>query len=155
MPDKTITEEEKQVKRIIKRWRILDLQWTMIYVFSTMVLFFFIIKAYAPQWVHNLAIISMMLTQYFMMQSLSRITLKKVLNSLSLDERNALVRYSDANNLTLQGQMVAKALRTYKVVPQIELLRASTEPQDDTLLRAATYTDDTPQDQLLRPTDTP
>ena len=49
------------------------------------------------------------------------------------------------------AQQLTKAYQ--KIHPKTEYLRASQQPKDETLLRAAQNTDDTPRDQLLRPSE--
>ena len=80
----------------------------------------------------------------------NRWKVKKVVRSLSEDEREMLARSANMIQNFNEENAVRKALQHYRVHPEKVLLRPSQETDDNTLLRAATQTEDTAQEQLLR-----
>jgi|GEM_PF-7102150 len=70
--------------------------------------------------------------------------------SLREDERILICRYvRTSDHMLYSVDHLVKACS--RSVEKEELLRSSTQPEDNTLLRAAQYTDEKAQDQLLRP----
>ncbi len=81
-----------------------------------------------------------------------RFVVNKFVRQMTQEERSIL---EDISAITLPSTEAEGLLRIKKaydnVNPQKEYLRASQPTQDNALLRAVTYSDNTPQDQLLRP----
>ena len=124
MPDNSLTEE-RQSKMLIKRWRINTLAW---YLFATFGLATCITLLTFP-YVYLFVMLIVLYMQLPLSRWASKWSTKLFLRSLTDDERESLQHFA-----------------------QKELLRASVKTKDDTLLRAAQSADNTPQDQLLRPT---
>lgn len=83
---------------------------------------------------------------------LRRWSLQRFARRLSNEERELLVQVAETK--TFKRANFKMLLKACKIEPQKEYLRPSQQPQDETLLRAATHTDTTPQEQLLRPSST-
>ncbi len=149
MPDETITEEQKQLKRILKRWTFsyarLSLTIMVPIVCGLLVLHFHPLHHSI-----SMAILALFFRLPFF---LNRLFTKYFVKRLSADEREVLTHIAKTSTDTWELNRVKELIGSPRSQASI-LLRASQQPQDDTLLRAAQYTDDTPKEQLLRPTST-
>ena len=86
---------------------------------------------------------------------LPKILEKRFVRKMTMEDGNILHKVQSYENLMPEEQSAALyLLKEYeKAHPKIALLRPSQPTQDDdTLLRAVAYTETTPQDQLLHPT---
>ena len=148
MPDNIQTEEKEQVKRLLKRWINYDAKWC---IFTAIIVVLLICCANIPN-SFPISFILMPVTAlacYF----LWRWSLQRFIRRLSKEDRELLVRVAKDDAYTHPN--FDSLLKACKINPQIEYLRPSQQTQSDTLLRAAAYTEERTQDQLLRPTDTP
>ena len=150
MPDTTLTEEQEQLKRLLKRWTKYDARWCLVTAIMVLVL---LEDRYLPPLLYQLyqflGLPLMCMACYF----LWRWSLQRFVGRLSKEERELLVCPAKTN--VLNRSNINALVKACKIEPEKEYLRPSIEPeQTDTLLRAATPTDNTPQDQLLRPAST-
>lgn len=76
---------------------------------------------------------------------------RRFAQKLSVEERTLLTEIAKKGD-TDQPHVVKILLKAADINPQSELLRPSMKKDDKTLLRAATYADETAEKQLLRPT---
>ncbi len=76
---------------------------------------------------------------------------RRFARKLSLEERKLLVGIALRDSMS-QYIGIQEILEEIVIDPEKEFLRPFEKKDDNTLLRAATHTDDTAQEQLLRPT---
>jgi len=153
MPDETITEDE-QVKRLLNRWFSLRMKYALISGFIGIALTAcvafripsvkVILPPLAPLIGGLLGSLPIYLATWYAMRQFVR--------RLTDNEREILIQIPD-EAIHAYGKPIKDMRKTvHKIHPQREYLRPSQQPiQDDALLRAAQYTETTPQDQLLRP----
>lgn len=153
MPDHSLTEEQKhQISSLRERWSKYALQTIALYFFS---IFLF------PLFIRNVTVrtvivyvgISIGIHLYLVWAA------RRFVQRLPSEERELIIQASsnvEASSNRKKKQVFAESLvKACKAAAlQKELLRPSRLSQDDTLLRAATMTDTTPQEQLLRPSQT-
>ena len=153
MPDETITEEQEQVAQLFTRYELYCSKWSCAYLpllaFS-FVMYFHLCEMYNP-----LVIMFLFIGIWGVVPHLLyRYTAARFARLLSEEERKMIeppgyVFAEQREQDTFDHLMKASA----KITPRTEYLRASAKPEDNTLLRAAQYTDEKAQDQLLRPAD--
>ncbi len=81
-------------------------------------------------------------------------SLKRFMRKITPEEYELIESVSTMRLSEDERKFVTQTRIDYaKINPQAEYLRASQKAEDDTLLRAAAYTDATQQDQLLRSAD--
>jgi len=141
MPVDILTEEQR------RRADTIEKRWARYFIVAQAIFMFVLgaISVFIPNekfFIKNF-IFGMMI--FFGGLYVMRFAARLFVRRLSPDERSLIIQADNKDSRQL--------LNACKINSKNELLRASTEPQDDTLLRAATFTETTPQDQLLRPAD--
>lgn len=159
MSDDTTTEEQKQVKKFFERWSSFRGRTETPYILvliASLFLFFVMTKKIDENYLGTyVAVLAIFLAAYSAFAfSLWKHHSKQFIHNLTPSEYEMLTNIDLKSLRDDESLEIGRLLRLYqKVNPQKELLRASAEAQEDTLLRAAAYTETTPQDQLLRPAD--
>lgn len=160
MPDITPTEDQKQLKAILKRWRFLSSALFSVLFFITFGTAGVAVAIYLAKF------FGVKRTDIFFISQLCGTIIACAIVMKWIISRHNFVRKLSENDIQLltnadkllgqrECKKAAEILNEYRSSgydKREELLRASTQLQDDTLLRVAAYTDETPQDQLLRPT---
>lgn len=154
MTNEPQTEEQKQVKRIIKRWQAFNFQKRT--PFGLLCLAFFAYIAYRC-WKLQTAIIPI---SYFAIYGgiivfswlLSWHLRKRFVSELTEEEQILLINTPENQLEPYERIYIKDFMKASRVMPSSkELLRASSPTHDDgTLLRAATQNHDIPQEELLR-----
>lgn len=142
-------EEQDQINAIVTRWVTYDTRGCIIYASAVGVIFVTI----------NVLKLGMLfaLTVSLLLSVPSPFLLSRWMGlrfsrGLSKEDRELIPH---AKTVPVRAQDSFDYLqRACKINPQMEYLRSSQQTQGETLLRAATYTNDTPQEQLLRPSQT-
>ena len=156
MPDTTPTEAE-QVKRLLKRWHNAESIFIAMYQCAPKIaiasfIMGIIFSFFAPKQIpYIVPFFSSPMLGYIFMRIRAR--RREFLIELTEEEKILLERHSTNQKDSIRRE-VLNILKSHREIQlSQELVRPSEEPQDETLLRAAQYTTDTPQDQLLRPTE--
>ncbi len=149
MGDNTPTEEQKRIKPILKRWQTHYLKALILTMSIICSLYLFLPPT--DMITTKLVFVAVVILAGIAYPLIYRWSVKKFVSSATDEERKTLFALSEAVFDALPN---ARELRdACKMNAQKELLRASQQTQSDTLLRAAAYTDEKAQEQLLRPTD--
>ena len=144
------TEEQKHVKRILKRWFKYSSVWTLSYTAVMSAAYLLMFKSgFQFDQGRDIVLIIFHLAGLWGITYMLRVGFAR---QLSYDEQEALSKVQSLPLGKSEAQLIKQLLKESIRSPQSELLRASVEPQDDTLLRAAASTETTAQDQLLRST---
>jgi uncharacterized membrane protein len=161
MTDATSTSE--QVKRIIQRWKSVK---RPLYIMSKFALGIFLLSVlYSHFFSRRISGCTRAVWLLMFFGSLSICIYYKKINTLVLNHFARSLNDEERDSLAFalieadyeERETIQEILKAcHKIHPQMEYLRPSQQPQGDgTLLRAATHHDDTPQEQLLRPTENP
>ena len=161
MPDNTKNEKQR-LEAILKQWRqrnslVPTIMLGVLVMFPFIIISWVLLKLFDTPKIWEPRITLFILQTYLIFFLIPSYFRKRriFLNSLTSEEIAMLERASHiADKAThKEAQKLLSDRQEVQSDMTKELLRASTEPQDDTLLRAATYTDERAQEQLLRPTE--
>ena len=150
MPHHSIMEEQKQVKHIIRRLKIRYTLYYLPFCLGVSILLAILMYKDPKRFISPLGAV-IMLSNYIFAPFFVRWAAKRTARRLSQDQYIALERAAEIMDDSMEKKNINALLKAGKRYPEKELLRASQPSQDDTLLRAAQYTDNAPQEQLLRP----
>ena len=150
MPDTTTYEERQQARQLLNQY--LGLVANKTFFLSLLVAMLMII--YVSLENHPLEI-------YFLLAGLvvslytvrvARLLRREFIGQMTAQELDLIARTPNEAINKEEKKAAKNLIKAYqKVNPEWEYLRPSHKTQDETLLRAAAYTETTPQDQLLRP----
>jgi hypothetical protein len=151
MNDTLTAEEQKRVKRLIKRWRRNYALW---YTLAASILFFISINISIPKeykFIKSFILfwIPLMIAIHFLVRWTSRTFAR----GLTTEERDLILRTDPTSVNVIR---FSELLHACKIDAPKEYLRASSPDQNDgTLLRAATHTDETHKAEMLRASNNP
>jgi len=145
MPDDIFADEEYG-KKLYKRYKTI---WLSIYFVSVTlfcILAFFVYVNFTLWTILMIGAVAL----------LDRLITRHFAKKMSAKDKDALEKYAQSSLRRPNKANLYKILAEYEkanrtVSAKKHFLRASQQTQNDTFLRAAAYTDNTPQEQLLRP----
>lgn len=163
MPNSTLTEEHKEVKRLINRWRyrhgilikaILLSLFGMVLLNVLEIVLKYLFPAFFAHLTRELLTMLMAAIAVWLIFR-NRIAFIRRISPAQIELLERTSHIADNKEKKLIMQMLEECERFKLPYNEEQLLRASQPTESgDTLLRAAAYTDNTPQDQLLRPSQT-
>ena len=162
IPDNPLTAKQKQdLKLLLHRWHKASSGRSEVFLFAGLLcvnMMTVILLVWLNISSKYIGIITSILSGSLGIIPIILYLLKRIsfLQQLTEEEKHLLLQASV--NGIYGDSRTAKSILTecgkLKANPRQEYLRASEKQDDDTLLRAANSTDNTPQEQLLRPSDT-
>jgi len=157
MPDETITQEQEQLKRLLKRWHNAESIFIAMYQCAPKIaiasfIMGMVLSFFAPNQISYIVpFFSTPMLGYIFMRIRAR--RREFLLELTDEDKILLERHSTNQKDNIRREVLDILKSHMEIQLSQELLRPSRLTQDDVLLRATQHTDTAPQDQLLRPTD--
>ena len=154
MNESTLTEEQQiQVKKLLARLHRQRVVAAYAYASFILGMLLFFRLIFPPSSLYGC--LPIFIINGFGAYKAFRWATKRFVRQLAPTERNLLNKAADIPLSSREKYEHKELVEVFQQIPpQAQYLRASQKPQnDDTLLRAAQYTNETAQEQLLRPTD--
>lgn len=163
VPETILTEEQKQMSQLLRRCRQAHCIFRNAILCATISCAVWVLLAVLlNRRIGTIFVVNpLLLYLLFLLSLVGRVCVlsskrRHFVRQLTIEEKELLERASQIAPKSARETAV-QVLRIHENLRQSDeqnLLRASQQTQEDTLLRAARYTDTTPQDQLLRPSPT-